>query len=434
MQVGPKSQSGILFASFNQDYSCISVGTKTGYKIYNSDPFGKCYAKQDGGIGIAEMLFCTSLVALVGAGEQPTFSPRRLQIINTKRQSTICELTFSTAILAIKLNRKRLIVMLEEHIYIYDIGNMKLMHTIDTSPNPNALCSLSPSSENCYFAYPSNASTSSGEVLIFDAINLQAVNIIQAHKSPLSCISFNFDGTMIATASDKGTVIRVFSVPQGQKLFQFRRGTYAARIYSMAFDLGNTFLAVSSDSDTVHIFKLDEKDRAKDGTGVGGKSSAAAGTSSGGNSSSGLNSAAAGLSASVTSSTGVAAGGGASTAGSAANQGSQASAQPTKRTSMIDSFRSPIALAAGAMQSYLLPDMITDIWEPTRHFASAKIPAVSKSIQNMCSISASSGVLHLSVVTADGSFYVYAVDAVNGGECPLTEEHSILDSEDDGIN
>ena len=30
------------------------------------------------------MLFCTSLVALVGAGEQPTFSPRHLQIINTK--------------------------------------------------------------------------------------------------------------------------------------------------------------------------------------------------------------------------------------------------------------------------------------------------------------------------------------------------------------
>ena len=38
----------------------------------------------DGGIGIAEMLFCTSLVALVGAGEQPAFSPRRLQIMNTK--------------------------------------------------------------------------------------------------------------------------------------------------------------------------------------------------------------------------------------------------------------------------------------------------------------------------------------------------------------
>lgn len=37
-----------------------------------------------GGTGIVEMLFCTSLVALVGAGEHPAFSPRQLQIINTK--------------------------------------------------------------------------------------------------------------------------------------------------------------------------------------------------------------------------------------------------------------------------------------------------------------------------------------------------------------
>jgi len=53
-----------------------------------------------------------------------------------KRQSTICELTFPTSILAVKLNRKRLIVVLEEQIYVYDISNMKLLHTIETSPNP----------------------------------------------------------------------------------------------------------------------------------------------------------------------------------------------------------------------------------------------------------------------------------------------------------
>ncbi len=69
-------------------------------------------------------------------GEQVNFSPRRLQIVNTKRQSLICELNFVTSVLAVRLNRKRLIVVLEENIYIYDISNMKLLHTIDTSPNP----------------------------------------------------------------------------------------------------------------------------------------------------------------------------------------------------------------------------------------------------------------------------------------------------------
>ena len=38
----------------------------------------------DSAKGIVEMLFCTSLVALVGVADQPQSSPRKLQIVNTK--------------------------------------------------------------------------------------------------------------------------------------------------------------------------------------------------------------------------------------------------------------------------------------------------------------------------------------------------------------
>jgi len=100
------------------------------------------------------MLFCTSLIALVGAADQPQSSPRKLQIVNTKvgshespsdrnwwltfsqRQSMICELLFPSSILAVKLNRKTLVIVLEAEIYIYDISNMRLLHVIETTPNP----------------------------------------------------------------------------------------------------------------------------------------------------------------------------------------------------------------------------------------------------------------------------------------------------------
>ena len=36
-----------------------------------------------------------------------------------------------------RLNRKRLAVILEEHIYLYDISNMDLLYTMETSPNPH---------------------------------------------------------------------------------------------------------------------------------------------------------------------------------------------------------------------------------------------------------------------------------------------------------
>ena len=49
----------------------------------------------------------------------------------------ICELLFPSSILAVKLNRKTLVIVLEAEIYIYDISNMKLLHVIETPPNPN---------------------------------------------------------------------------------------------------------------------------------------------------------------------------------------------------------------------------------------------------------------------------------------------------------
>lgn len=129
-----------------------------------------------------------------------------------------------------------------------------------------AICALSPSSDNSYLAYPSpllsnNAystpsSSSPGDVLLFDALSLSVTNIVQAHKTPLACVSLNSTGSMLATASDKGTVIRVFSVPNGDKIAQFRRGTYPAKIYHISFNTMSTLLAASSDTETIHIFKL----------------------------------------------------------------------------------------------------------------------------------------------------------------------------------
>jgi len=198
-----------------------------------------------------------------------------------QRQSTICELTFPTTILAVKLNRRRLVVVLEERIYVYDISNMKLLHEIETSPNPNAICALSPSSDNSFLAYPSplpspttpfaatppaapTGAAGTGDVMVFDALGLSVTNIVQAHKTALACVSLNTAGTLMATASDKGTVIRVFSLPNGDRLHEFRRGSYPARIYSLAFNAVSTLLCVASDTETVHIFKLAGKgDKAK---------------------------------------------------------------------------------------------------------------------------------------------------------------------------
>ncbi|KAI8970132.1 WD40-repeat-containing domain protein [Mycotypha africana] len=406
MNLGDKSNNEILFLNFNQDFSCISIGTERGYRIYNCDPFGKCYSKQAGGTGIVEMLFCTSLVALVGAGEHPAFSPRQLQIINTKRQTTICELSFPTAILAVKMNRRRLIVVLEEQIFLYDISNMKLLHTIDTNPNPNAIVALSSSSENCFIAYPARSSTSpfspnsgssnayyiSGDVEIFDALGSQTSNIIQAHKSPISCISMNSEGTLLATASEKGTVIRIFSTLDATKVYQFRRGSYPAKIYSMSFNLVSSLLCVSSDTETVHIFKLSTSNNASNGANGNGYNYDHQYQQQ---QQQGLDKDSRGRSSSV--------------------------GQMLRRSSMHLGRN-----LAGSVGSYL-PNVVTEIWEPSRDFASLKLP--SAGVRSLVALSSTTP--QVMVVTSEGYFYQYNIDLESGGECVLLKQYSLLEPTED---
>lgn len=49
----------------------------------------------------------------------------------------------------------------------------------------------------------SNPAYVSGDVELFDALGPQTTNIVQAHKSAVSCISMNSEGTLLATASEK---------------------------------------------------------------------------------------------------------------------------------------------------------------------------------------------------------------------------------------
>ncbi|OQE32738.1 hypothetical protein PENFLA_c001G06355 [Penicillium flavigenum] len=415
------------FVTFNQDYSYLAVATSKGFQIFTTEPFAKSYEAKEGNIAVIEMLFSTSLVALI-------LSPRRLQIQNTKRQCTICELTFPTTVLAVKLNRKRLVIVLEDQIYLYDIQTMKLLSTIDTSPNPNAICALAPSSENCYMAYPlpqkapaaastpahappgtTHVSPTTGDVLIFDAVKLEAINVIEAHRSPLALIALNSDGTLLATASDKGTIIRIFSVPDGHKLYQFRRGSMPSRIYSMSFNTTSTLLCVSSSTETVHIFKLAQQGPSSDGSSSHSPPSRDHGSPP-------------------------------NTYGYAHEEeeavgdaGSDSSLRKHNGTlmGMIRRTSQNVGGAVAARMGGYLPKGVSEMWEPARDFAWIKLPRSNTGPGGNTGagplrsvVAMSSNTPQVMVVTSDGNFYVFNIDLSKGGEGTLTKQYSVVDSTD----
>lgn len=165
---------------------------------------------------------------------------------------------FPNKILAVKFNKTFLVVLLENMFCVYALHQMKKkLCNISIPPNPRSIFALAVEESSNMLVYP--GSTHFGEVHIFDITQRKIKLFISAHNSIIAALSINKTATKLATASDKGTVIRVFSTVDGKKLYEFRRGVarYAC-VYSITFSPNSSFLAVSSNLETVHIFKLSE--------------------------------------------------------------------------------------------------------------------------------------------------------------------------------
>lgn len=154
------------------------------------------------------------------------------------------------------MNRSRLVVCLKDSIYIHNIRDMRLLHSIKQLPeNPSGLITLS---LNSHLAYPSTKDC--GNIQIYDAGNLQPRIVIEAHSSNIAAMNFSSTGSLLATASQKGTVIRVFCTKNGQRVMEFRRGVKRyAQIVSLNFSICGNFVSVSSNTETIHVFKVDQK-------------------------------------------------------------------------------------------------------------------------------------------------------------------------------
>ncbi|CUM47039.1 unnamed protein product [Debaryomyces tyrocola] len=345
--------------TFNQDYSCISVSTTKYHKIFNCDPFGEFYSSYQGSSGTKgdkqndndkeiiidkgngneynkigedsptlylKMLFSTSLTIIIPENE--SVGNRLLKIYNLKQNMKICELTFPSHIIDVKLNRKRLCVILESgQIYIYDLSCVRLIKVLEISSfssndseeethqklfvgdlgaddksllvlpisniteqtdlfntengvnvtrasDSNILTSLKPLIEFTKNKINKDIITledlqkdSNGWVLIYDTIKLKPRLIYKAHDSSLAKITISNDNKKIATASSKGTIIRVCHLESSDdddvskpfkisQIINLRRGHNIAKVNCLSFSLDNLILGCGSESNTIHFFRL----------------------------------------------------------------------------------------------------------------------------------------------------------------------------------
>ena len=69
----------------------------------------------------------------------------------------------------------------------------------------------------------------------------------------------NKNGNLLATTSEKGTLIRLFNSENGDLIQEFRRGQEFVTIFNIVFSNNNQFFALSSNKGTIHIFSMSKK-------------------------------------------------------------------------------------------------------------------------------------------------------------------------------
>lgn len=104
------------------------------------------------------------------------------------------------------------------------------------------------------------------------------ISLITAHENRLACLAINHSGTLLASASAHGTLLRIWDTRSCACLVELRRGVDRANIHSIVFSPApppvsasavlqpsEEMIAVISDKGTIHIFSLGALNRSSRG-------------------------------------------------------------------------------------------------------------------------------------------------------------------------
>jgi WD40 repeat protein len=239
-----------IIVSFNQSQDCVCFGTTNGFYIFGINPFKKSLAREiKGGVSIVKILYKTNIILFVGREPSGDYPNSKLILWDDANRKVIGEIQFRERILNAELNKEIIVVSTSKKIYIYKFENIECIKTIVTVNNSDGLFAIG-GEKSDYIVYNGNEIGSIGITKIYEDYYRE----IKIHKAHIGCIRLSGDGKFIATASDTGTLIRIYNIENGDMIREVRRGSDPAIINDIKFNRDNSMIVVGSDRGTIHLF------------------------------------------------------------------------------------------------------------------------------------------------------------------------------------
>lgn len=281
----------VLSVSYSVSRRRFIAGLSDGLRAFRTDNCLVTCEPQlpfDSGISIAEILD-DRYIAFVSYHKVQGASPNVVIFWDAVLERELKRFDFYEPVLGVRLTSRWMAVILEERTILFQ--HQEIVNQVPTSVPPqmsasvesmdreepatvrapNSLHSIHPTATNTFAL-----AALSNDLLLLPAKTIGQVQVIslqfggsstkrvlRAHKGALRCLALSEDASVLATASEQGTLIRVFDTIKLDQIAELRRGTDSAIINSLAFSPGNRWIASTSDKGTLHVFDLRAPDPAE---------------------------------------------------------------------------------------------------------------------------------------------------------------------------
>ena len=258
---------------FNQDASCFVCATDSGFIVYDVNPCRKRWEHSSKiPIDIAQLHYKSEWIVLTyttpdGKGG----SKSTLKIWDDRRATCVYALEFAHSITCIAQTHKCVAVGFKDKYCIYNLDNLELIEECPANADAPSMLSAAYHDGISTFAMPGaligqvrivrvrhaeilEQCTANAKTLIRKLQISKNTNSIKAHAHHVACIALSSDGDLMATASQHGTMIRIWRVSTREVASEFRRGSQPTAIRYLRWNNSSTHLLATSQRGTIHVF------------------------------------------------------------------------------------------------------------------------------------------------------------------------------------